>query len=91
MKKRVSRHSHRSPGEATDPLATADRYGNAPRSGMRRTALTGFLVGVALGCLFGAMMSAIPRRTNKSQSEMLSVNQRTGKPQLHIKGKPEIK
>jgi hypothetical protein len=27
---------------------------------------------------------------SNKQPEMLSVNQRTGKPQLHIKGKPEI-
>ena len=58
---------------------------------MRRTAIIGFFIGVTLGCLFGAVMGVLPRGTNrKPQPEMLSVNQRTGKPQLHITGKPEI-
>lgn len=52
----------------------------------------GFFVGVVLGCLFGAVMGALPGGgESKEQPEMLSVNQTTGKPQLHIKGKPEIK
>ena len=47
---------------------------------------------MALGCLFGAVTGLLPiGADSKQQSEMLSVNQRTGKPQLHIKGKPEIK
>jgi hypothetical protein len=52
----------------------------------------GFFIGVALGCLFGAVMAALPERgSSKGQPTTLSVNERTGKPQLHIKGKPEIK
>lgn len=59
---------------------------------MKRTALLGFTIGVVLGCLFGAIMDVTPDgRGEKEQPEMLSVNQKTGKPQLHIKGKPEIK
>jgi hypothetical protein len=57
---------------------------------MRKTALLGFLVGLALGCLFGTVMGMLPSGLSNKQPEMLSVNQRTGKPQLHIKGKPEI-
>jgi hypothetical protein len=57
---------------------------------MRKTALLGFLSGVVLGCLFGAVMGIGPGR-DQPQQEMLSVNANTGKPQLHIKGKPEIK
>ena len=58
---------------------------------MRKTAFLGFFIGVALGCLFGAVMGVLPGGGGKEQTEMLSVNQNTGKPQLHIKGKPEIK
>ena len=58
--------------------------------GLRRTATTGLIVGAVLGCLFGALMNAIPHKAKPKDSEMLSVNQRTGRPQLHVKGKPEI-
>lgn len=58
---------------------------------MRKTALLGFFSGVVLGCLFGAVMGGAPGGSDRPQQEMLSVNQNTGKPQLHIKGKPEIK
>ena len=58
---------------------------------MRKTALLGFFIGVALGCLFGAVIGVAPEGNDNQQPEMLSVNARTGKPQLHIKGKPEIK
>lgn len=59
---------------------------------MRRTAIIGFFIGVALGCLFGGVMGILPGGTSgQRQPEMLSVNQRTGKAQLHIQGKPEIK
>ena len=58
---------------------------------MRKTALLGFLIGVLLGCLFGAVVGVTPGGSDRRQQEMLSVNANTGKPQLHIKGKPEIK
>jgi hypothetical protein len=63
-----------------------------PPFGMRKTAFLGFFIGVTLGCFFGALMAVLPEGgSREEQSAMLSVNQRTGKPQLHIKGKPEIK
>ncbi len=68
-----------------------DRLWDAGRSGIRRIALVGFVLGALLGCLFGAIMDVLPTGGDKEQPEMLSVNARTGKPQLHIKGKPEIK
>jgi len=59
---------------------------------MRKTAFLGFFIGVALGCLFGGVMAVLPEgSSSKEQPAALSVNERTGKPQLHIKGKPEIK
>ncbi len=58
---------------------------------MRKIASLGFVLGVVLGCLFGVVIGALPDSGQSDQPEMLSVNARTGKPQLHIKGKPEIK
>lgn len=58
---------------------------------MRKTAFVGFFSGVVLGCLFGAVMGVSSGGIDGPQEEMLSVNANTGKPQLHIKGKPEIK
>jgi hypothetical protein len=59
---------------------------------VKKTALLGFSVGVVLGCLFGALVGIFPGGSQSTgEPEMLSVNQSTGKPQLHIKGKPEIK
>ncbi len=59
---------------------------------MRKTAFLGFFIGVALGCLFSAVMAVLPEGdSGKEQPAALSVNERTGKPQLHMKGKPEIK
>ena len=60
-------------------------------SSTRKIALFGFLIGVTLGCLFAATLGIRPSGIAGREAEMLSVNQRTGKPQLHIKGKPEIK
>lgn len=62
-----------------------------PPFGMRKTAFLGFFSGIILGCLFGAVMGVGPGGEGRPQQEMLSVNANTGKPQLHIKGKPEIK
>ncbi len=58
---------------------------------MRKTALIGFLIGMTLGCLCGAVLSLLPGREETRQGATLSVNEITGRPQLHIKGKPEIK
>jgi hypothetical protein len=58
---------------------------------MRRTALIGFVIGLFLGCLCGAALSFLPAREDSGQGATLSVNPITGRPQLHIKGKPEIK
>jgi ABC-type nitrate/sulfonate/bicarbonate transport system permease component len=58
---------------------------------MRRTALIGFLIGMTLGCLFGAVMGFLPSRDENRQGATLSVNPITGRAQLHIKGTQEIK
>jgi ABC-type nitrate/sulfonate/bicarbonate transport system permease component len=58
---------------------------------VRRTALIGFFIGMALGCLCGALTGLLPIGADGKADEMLSINQGTGRAQLHIKGKPEIK
>ena len=58
---------------------------------MRRPVVISLIIGMALGCVAGAMIES--RTTGPSVSEtpyVLSVNQRTGKPQLHVKGQPEL-
>ncbi len=60
--------------------------------GMPKRAFLGFFIGVALGCLFGVVMAVLPEGSgSKEQPGILSVNERTGKAQFHIKGRPEIK
>lgn len=46
---------------------------------------------MTLGCLFGAVMGLLPGRDEGGQKTSLSVNEVSGKPQLHVRGKPEIK
>jgi len=58
---------------------------------VRKTALIGFVVGMALGCLCGALTSLLPTGVEGNANEILSVNEGTGNAQLHLKGKPEIK
>lgn len=43
-----------------------------------------------MGCLFGAAMSFLPGHDEGKERATLSVNQATGKPQMHVRGKPEI-
>ena len=57
---------------------------------VQKTAFLGFLIGVALGCLFVDAMGFAPNGNDDRAFDALSVNPNTGKPQLHIKGKPEI-
>ncbi len=92
MKSQSERKRHRrAQKQPSDLFKFPRRVWDAQISGMRRTALIGFLIGVTLGCLFGVMVGGLPSKLEKGEPDMLSVNQRTGKPQLHIKGKPEIK
>jgi hypothetical protein len=58
---------------------------------MRRPAVITLVIGMALGCVAGAMIET--RQSGPALSDkpyVLSVNQRTGKPQLHVQGKPEL-
>jgi len=56
--------------------------------------MLGFCIGVTLGCVSGLIAGFFPVGPSGSERKpqaMLSVNQSTGKPQIHIQGKPEIK
>jgi len=66
-------------------------FWNAAVASTRRTAFAAFCAGLALGCLFGVITTLIPGGRKTRVSDILSVNERTGKSQLHITGKPEIK
>ncbi len=57
---------------------------------MRKKAIIGSVLGVTLGCLVGALTEFRPTTATDQKPYVLSVNQSTGKPQLHVKGKPEI-
>jgi ABC-type nitrate/sulfonate/bicarbonate transport system permease component len=56
----------------------------------RRTSLTGFIIGLVLGCLVGGIMAVLPQ-SNNAPSATLDVNEATGKTQIHLQGKPNIK
>jgi len=57
---------------------------------MRQKAIIGAIIGATLGCLVGALTDLRQSPTNENKPYLLSVNQRTGRPQLHVQGKPEI-
>ncbi|HEY1582847.1 MAG TPA: hypothetical protein VGF73_07105 [Chthoniobacterales bacterium] len=88
---RVTGHPRRARRRPGKLFKFPNRFWDLQTAGVRRTAIIGFAIGVLLGCLFGAMMGVLPNGAAKDQPEILSVNERTGKPQLHIQGKPEIK
>ena len=48
------------------------------------------LIGLTMGCLTGALIESRQGIPSNDKPYVLSVNQRTGKPQLHVKGKPEL-
>ena len=75
----------------TGPLPSCPGLEAAQISPMRKTALLAFAIGMALGCLFGAAMGFLPKQDEGLQRATLSVNQVSGRPQIHIRGKPEIK
>ncbi len=57
---------------------------------VRKQALICLLVGVTLGCVSGALIENRQASTALAKPYVVSVNQRTGKPQLHVQGKPEL-
>lgn len=56
---------------------------------MQKQAIISLIIGVTLGCVAGAMVQNRATETAAEKPYLLSVNQRTGKPQLHVQGKPE--
>jgi hypothetical protein len=58
---------------------------------MRRKAVIGMVIGATLGCLVGAITEFRPPPSDVQKPYVVSVNQDTGKPQLHVQGKPDPK
>ncbi|HEY1769322.1 MAG TPA: hypothetical protein VGG02_03605 [Chthoniobacterales bacterium] len=58
---------------------------------MRRKAIIGVILGAAAGCLVGAITEVRQPAGDADQPYILSLNQRTGRPQLHVRGQPELK
>lgn len=58
---------------------------------MRRRAIIGAIIGAIMGCLVGALTEFRQAPNVADNPYLESVNQNTGKPQLHVAGKPEIK
>ena len=75
----------------TDLVQVRRPFWNAAVASTRRTAFAAFCAGAFLGCLFGVITTLVPGGRKTRESDILSVNERTGKSQLHVTGKPEIK
>ncbi len=58
-------------------------------SRVRKPAIISLLIGVTLGCVTGAMVETRQNSTATAKPYVVSVNQSTGKPQLHVQGKAE--
>ncbi len=56
---------------------------------MRKPAIISLFIGITLGCVAGAMIETRQAATGSAKPYVVSVNQSTGKPQLHVQGKPE--
>jgi len=87
-----SRHlkRYKSRGRPHDPFRVRRRFWELPLASRKRAALTGFIIGVLLGSVFGATMTFLPRASN-TPSATLDINESTGKTQIHLQGKPDIK
>ncbi|MGI8432616.1 MAG: hypothetical protein ACR2MW_10065 [Chthoniobacterales bacterium] len=58
-------------------------------SRVRKPVIISLLIGVTLGCVAGAMIETRQTSTVTAKPYIVSVNQSTGKPQLHVQGKAE--
>ena len=58
---------------------------------MRRPAIITAIIGLTLGVLAGAIADLNRPGAGDAKPYVLSVNAQTGKPQLHVRGKPELK
>ena len=87
-KRTARRHkSHRRPH---DLFRVRRHFWDLQSASRRRTSLTGFIIGLVLGCLVGGIMAVLPQ-SNSAPSATLDVNEATGKTQIHLQGKPNIK
>ncbi len=88
---RASRVRIRIRRKQTDPVKLRRPFWDRALASAGRIAVAAFCAGLALGCLFGFITTLIPGGRKVREADILSVNERTGKSQLHIAGQPEIK
>lgn len=72
------------------PFFVCKPPGGRVTSGVRRQAIVSLIIGATLGCVAGAMLENRQIAVRSDKPYVLSVNQQTGKPQLHVQGKPEL-
>ena len=56
---------------------------------MRKPAIISLIIGIALGCVAGTLIETRQTSNGSAKPYVVSVNQSTGKPQLHVQGKAE--
>jgi hypothetical protein len=59
-------------------------------TGVERERIISLIVGVTLGAVSGAVIESRQPALKSIKPYVLSVDQRTGKPHLHVRGKPEL-
>jgi hypothetical protein len=89
-KSKTGRHGIRKRRRRQDAVPVRPSLRDFPLSETRRTGVLGFIAGAALGCLFGLVATMIPNSTPEGNDGVVGINPRTGHPQLHVKGQPEI-
>ncbi len=72
------------------PLSACKLPGGESVRPVRQQVIISVIIGAFLGCAAGALLQ--PRQSSGPADKPynLSVNQRTGRPQLHVKGQPEL-
>lgn len=78
------------PAPSADPVSACKLGPGASVRGVRQQAIISLAIGILLGCAAGALLQPRQNSTATDKPYNLSVNQRTGRPQLHVKGQPEL-
>jgi hypothetical protein len=71
-------------------FSLAKQNETAPCLLMKKRIFAGTLIGLTAGCLVGGLSEFRSGNVDGREPYVLSVNQQTGRPQLHVQGKPEI-
>lgn len=89
MPNRPARNNTKIPARVKTVSACKFRAGASVRR-VRQQAIISLVIGVFLGCAAGALLQPRQGSAAADKTYNLSVNQRTGRPQLHVKGQPEL-